>query len=159
MRRSDREITDYHKMLHIMRSCDCCRLGFSESGGAYIVPLNFGYREEQGRLILYFHSADAGKKIELIKANPCVGFEMDTNHALVEGDRACQYSYRYQSIIGKGRISMLQTETDKVCALQCILSHYAPDRPAQEWTFDENLLARVAVFALEVTEWSCKAHL
>ena len=41
----------------ILRRCDCCRLGFSDDRGVYIVPLRFGLYEEGGKLILYFYSA------------------------------------------------------------------------------------------------------
>ena len=42
MRRKDREVTDFSRMLEIVQRCDCCRIGLVEDGEAYIVPLNFG---------------------------------------------------------------------------------------------------------------------
>ena len=41
MRRKDREVTDFDKMMEILSACDCCRLGLVDENGAYIVPLNF----------------------------------------------------------------------------------------------------------------------
>ena len=41
MRRKDREITSYDKMLEIMQSCDCCRIGLKDKDSVYILPLNF----------------------------------------------------------------------------------------------------------------------
>lgn len=102
MRRKDREITNYDKMLEIMKSCDCCRIGLNDKDGVYIIPLNFGYEENSGILTLYFHGASEGKKIDLIKQQNTASFEMDTKHQLVEADVACSYSYLYQSIMGKG---------------------------------------------------------
>ena len=64
MRRKDREITSYDKMLEIMQSCDCCRIGLKDKDGVYILPLNFGYEEKSGKLTLYFHGASEGKKID-----------------------------------------------------------------------------------------------
>ena len=43
MRRKDREITDEAKIDEIISRCNCCRIGFNDSGEVYIVPLNFGY--------------------------------------------------------------------------------------------------------------------
>lgn len=60
IRKKDREVTSYKRMLDIfdiLRRCDCCRLGFSDDRGVYIVPLRFGLYEEGGKLILYFYSA------------------------------------------------------------------------------------------------------
>ncbi len=53
MRRTDREITDAEKITQIIQTCHCCRLGFCDNGAVYIVPLNFGYAEENGKRVFY----------------------------------------------------------------------------------------------------------
>lgn len=60
MRRRDREITDWEKMLEIVAECDCCRLGLVDNGKAYIVPMNFGFEDAGSALTLYFHCAAEG---------------------------------------------------------------------------------------------------
>lgn len=107
MRRKDREITDYTQMLEMLDGCDCCRLGLIDNGAAYIVPLNFGYANQDGKLTLYFHSALEGKKIDLMKQQSVVSFEMDQKHALMEGAIACDYSYHYECVMGQGKIHIL----------------------------------------------------
>ena len=77
MRRTDREITDAEKITQIIQTCHCCRLGFCDNGAVYIVPLNFGYAEENGKRVFYFHSAKSGRKLDLIAGTPSVGFELD----------------------------------------------------------------------------------
>ena len=57
MRRKDREVTDSQKIREIILSCRCCRLGFYDNGQVYIVPLDFGYYENNGRHVFYFHGA------------------------------------------------------------------------------------------------------
>ena len=49
MRRKEREVTDYNKMIEILKSCDCCRIGLVDDKGAYIVPMNFGYEDNNGK--------------------------------------------------------------------------------------------------------------
>ena len=105
MRRTDREITDAEKITQIIQTCHCCRLGFCDNGAVYIVPLNFGYAEENGKRVFYFHSAKSGRKLDLIAGTPSVGFELDVNYALVEGEEACRHTARFQSVIGTGRVS------------------------------------------------------
>jgi len=97
MRRSDREVVDSGKINEIVRACDCCRLGFIDGDSAYIVPLNFGFEEAEGKRFFYFHGAKEGKKIALIQANPNVGFELDTNHAVNDADKACNYSFGFKA--------------------------------------------------------------
>lgn len=155
MRRKDREVLDYNRMLEIMEQCDCCRIGFVDTVGTYIVPINFGYQEENGKLYLYFHGAAEGKKSDLAKEQKEVGFEMDRKHELVEGKLACNYSYLYQSIMGKGTIELVENYEDKVKGLTVIMSHYSDKK---DWAFEEKVVSRVSVMKLEVTEWSCKEH-
>lgn len=73
MRRNDREVTDDKKIDEIILNCNCCRLGFMDGVGTYILPLNFGFKHERGIRTFYFHGAKEGKKIRLITAQPHVG--------------------------------------------------------------------------------------
>lgn len=57
MRRKDRQVSDAAMQREIILACSCCRLGFCDEGGAYIVPLNFGYEERAGKRTFYFHGA------------------------------------------------------------------------------------------------------
>ncbi|MPM08596.1 hypothetical protein SDC9_54910 [bioreactor metagenome] len=155
MRRSDREIADAGKIDEIIRACDCCRLGFVDGDSAYIVPLNFGFAEADGKRFFYFHGAKEGKKIGLIKANPIVGFELDTDHAVNEGENACNYSFRYKSVIGKGKIAFIEDVNEKKNALGCIMRHYSDKA---DWAFTDSEVSAIAIMKLEVTELACKEH-
>lgn len=156
MRRKDREITDFAKIQQIISDCNCCRIGFNDNGNVYIVPLNFGYLFENEKHIFYFHSAKDGRKIELIKQNPYVGFELDTNYKLNTADIACAYSARFQSIIGDGEISFIENSDEKIKGLTEIMKH---NTEKIEWTFSEEILKEVCVFKLIVKNLSCKEHL
>ena len=82
MRRKDREVTDESRIDGIIRRCSCCRLGFSDGGEVYIVPMNFGFVKRDGKRVFYFHSAKEGRKVELLKNGCDVGFGQDP-----DGDR------------------------------------------------------------------------
>ena len=114
MRRKEREVTDYNKMIEILKSCDCCRIGLVDDKGAYIVPMNFGYEDNNGKITLYFHGATEGKKIDLINNQPEISFETDTKHELVTSDTACGHSYLYQSIMGRGQVKILVDRDTKI---------------------------------------------
>ena len=155
MRRKEREIVNYEKMLEITEKCDCLRLGFVDGTDAYIVPVNFGYEDKNGELVLYCHGAKEGKKIDLIRNNGKATFEMDTKHELVEADIACSYSYMYQSIIGKGNIEIVEEQDEKRHALETIMAHYSDKK---EWQFNDAMINAVAVIKLSVSEWTAKEH-
>ncbi|MDR2759002.1 MAG: pyridoxamine 5'-phosphate oxidase family protein, partial [Spirochaetaceae bacterium] len=107
MRRKDREITDIEELRGIISRCKVCRLAMAENNRPYVVPLNFGYEYQNGELILYFHGAQEGEKIDMLKKNPQVCFEMDGGHRLVEGREAHDYSFAYESIIGFGEVEFV----------------------------------------------------
>lgn len=156
MRRKDREILDTEKIKTMITSCQCCRLGLNDEGQVYIVPLNFGYTELDGVYTFYFHGAKEGRKIDLIRKNNNVGFELDTNYKLNISDVACGYSARFQSVIGTGKITFVTTKEEKNTALLEIMRHCTGKK---EWEFSEDMLNSVCVFKLSVDELSCKEHL
>lgn len=156
MRRKDREVTDRRAIKAIIRSCHCCRLGFYDDGTVYIVPLNFGYEEIGGKDRFYFHSAPEGRKIDCIRRGGSVGFELDAGYQLHPADSPCAYSAAFQSVIGTGRVSMVEDPDEKRHALRCIMEHLTG---RSDWDFPDGALQAVAVFQLEATELSCKEHL
>ena len=158
MRRKDREVLDEVKIDKFIRNCDCCRIGFydKENNEVYIVPLNFGYSHVDNKRVFYFHGAKEGRKIELISKTKKVSFEMDSNHELIVGKMACDYSERYQSVMGTGLISFVEDKDEKIAALNEIMFQSTGKK---DWDFPEPMLNGVAVFKIEVTSLSCKEHL
>lgn len=155
MRRKDREVTDDCQIDAIITSCNCCRLGFYDQGSVYIVPLSFGYEKKAGTRIFYFHSAKQGKKIQLMKTCPHVGFELDTDYQLQKGKTACEYSAGFQSVIGNGIVSMIHNDAEKKHALQCLMYQ---NTHKNHWEFSKHMIDTVCVFKMEVTALSCKEH-
>lgn len=155
MRRKDRQITDFQAMLAVADACACCRLGLADGDAAYIVPMNFGWEARDGALTLYFHCAQEGKKLRLLRARAYASFEMDTGHEFVLRDAACSCTMHYQSVMGRGVVRVVEQPDEKVRALERILAHYTPQRT---WTFREEAMREVTVLRLDVTEWSCKIH-
>ena len=155
MRRKDREVTDPKKIREIIEACHCCRLGFCDKGRAYMVPLSFGFAEENGSYVFYFHSAKKGRKIDLIRENGYCSFEMDTNYRLNENETACEYSARFQCVMGEGPVAFVEGAEEKRAALMAIMEHYTEKR---DWEFADKMLEAVCVFRLEVKELSCKEH-
>lgn len=155
MRRGDRAVTDDAAIDAIIRSCHCCRLGFCDGGAPYIVPMSFGYEHQDGRRVFYFHSAKEGRKVSLAAAAPSVGFELDTGYALVPGDVACAYSARFQSVIGTGRIHLVEDAAEKQAGLRSMMEQLTQ---ATDWAFSPAMVERVCVLKLEVETLSCKVH-
>lgn len=155
MRRKDREVTDLLKMIEIMKSCDCCRLGLVDENEAYIVPMNFGFDIINNQIILYFHCTNEGRKIDLLPRQSVVSFEMDTKHKLIEGKLGCDFSYLYQCIMGTGTLDIVSNTNEKIDGLQKIMAHYTNKI---QWEFNEKIVDMIKVLKLSVRTWSCKEH-
>lgn len=158
MRRKDREITESQAIIDIIENCQCCRIGFQDDGEVYIVPLNFGFEHSGQRMVFYFHGAKEGRKIDLIAKSPRVGFELDTNHevyAKSNNGTACTYTARFQSVIGTGKVNMVDDADEKKHGLLLLMQHTTQKC---ERSFDEKMLNAVAVFKLVVEKLSCKEH-
>lgn len=155
MRRQDRRITDPAMICAVLDKCRTLHLGLVEDGRVYIVPLNYGWTEENGRYILYAHSAAEGRKIDLIRGGADVGFEMETGVEYFDADTACGWGNRYESIIGEGRATLLSTPEEKRQALAAIMAHYSARR---DYTFEDAMVNLVQVIQIDVTALSCKIH-
>lgn len=157
MRRTDRMVENEHKILEILEECKVCRVGLHDQGNIYIVPLNYGYCFEQGKLTLYFHGAKEGRKLNVIRSNPNVGFEMDCGHKLIEAELACQYSYYFSSIIGNGKAEIVEAQEEKNKALELIMRHMA-GKEFHEFEANKKLQQIVTIIKVVVDEFTCKIH-
>ena len=124
MRRKDREITGRENIEPILRACKTCRVAMIADGAPYVVPLNFGYTWDDDGLTLYFHSGLKGKKIDALRADPRVCFELDTEQGVTgEGDIACRYSFAFSSIVGYGSMECAKTPDEKRKGFDIIMQH------------------------------------
>ena len=87
MRRKDREITDKSSIEDFISKHQIIRIGLIDNGEVYIVPVNYGYTCSNGAYTFYFHGAKAGRKYELAKSNPSVGFEIDGEYKLIISEK------------------------------------------------------------------------
>jgi hypothetical protein len=108
----------------------------------YIVPMNFGYDGKS----LFFHCAKEGRKIEVLRRNGKVCFEMDLDTEVIKGDVACKWSMRYRSVEGVGHAHLVEDVEAKRNGLNVIMSHYAkgPFEYAERG-FDLALVIRVDI--------------
>ena len=154
MRRKDKEITDIDDKMAVIAKCKVCRLGLSENNYPYVIPLNYGYTCENGRLTLFFHSAKEGKKMEIIRSNSNACFEIDCDTQLIEGEKPCKYSYGFKSIIGFGKIVLTETNEEKIHGLNCLMKHQTGNDITYNFTEDE--LDRICIYKMPVEEFTGK---
>ncbi|MCL1855595.1 MAG: pyridoxamine 5'-phosphate oxidase family protein [Clostridia bacterium] len=154
MRRQERQITDISAIDNILRESKVCRLGIADPAAAapYVVPVSYGYEWLKGRLRLVFHGACAGRKHNLLRCEPQVGFEVDCCPLLLPGDTACQYGAAYRSVIGAGKVHILAGSDEKHRAVDLLMLCQTGQTPPVE----EDALGKTAVYELLAEVFTAK---
>ncbi len=149
MRRHEREIKVPEEIEAIIQRAQICRVGLAEDNFPYVVPVHFGYAGK----CLYFHCATQGKKLDIIRHNSNVCFEIDMDHQIVKPDDSpCKCSARYRSVIGFGRASIIEDRGEKTAGLNIVSQHYGYNR----YEFSDKEMERVAVVKIDVSNMTGK---
>jgi uncharacterized protein len=151
MRRKEKEIVLESDKEAVIFQARICRLGLCDEGQPYIVPLCFGYSERT----LYFHGAQEGRKLEIIRKNPRVCFEFDVNTEIVQAEQGCRWGMKYQSIVGFGRAVLIDRLDEKRIALAIIMRRYSE----RQFQFPETEISRTAVIKVEIESMTGKQAL
>jgi nitroimidazol reductase NimA-like FMN-containing flavoprotein (pyridoxamine 5'-phosphate oxidase superfamily) len=149
MRRKDKEIRTREEIDEIIEKAPVCRLGLCCDNVPYVVPLNFGYRDG----CLYLHCAKEGRKMDMLRANPRICFEIDTNVEVIRAEKPCDWGMKFASVIGFGTASVLEDPEEKKRGLDTIMEHYG-SMPAQPYS--EAILQHTAVIRIEMEEMTGK---
>lgn len=142
MRRKEKEITNRDEIDSILNNALVCRLGLCEENRPYIVPVCFGYDGDS----LFFHSALEGKKIDILKQNFNVSFEVESDISLQRAEKPCSWGMEYKSVIGSGKAIFLSTTEEKEYGLNVIMRHYAK----KDFSFPPEALKRVCVIKIDI---------
>ncbi len=121
MRRKDKQINDITAIEDILSRATVCRLGLCENNQPYVVPLSFGYKDNT----LYFHCAGQGKKLDILRKNNNVCFEIDIDCEIIKADQACDWGMKYKSVIGFGKAVFVEDAESKREALNIIVQNYS----------------------------------
>lgn len=143
MRKKEFEIADFSEIEEILDRAEVCRLGLADDGVPYIVPMNFGYRDRT----LYFHTGHAGKKIDIIRKNSTVCFEVEIDTALIRSDTACGWGMAYRSVLGTGTARFIEDAAGRKEALDIIMAHYDDSK---EWEYREASLVKASIIKVGI---------
>ena len=148
MRRKEKEITDMAEIEQILSRAFVCRLGLCENGRPYVVPLCFGYKDNA----LYFHCAKEGKKLDIIRKNNNVCFEVDTDYQVIKAEQACKFTMRYKSVIGFGKAMVIEDAEAKRRGLDIIMQQFSKG----PFEYPEEDLKKTAAIKVEIESMTGK---
>lgn len=150
--RRELEVTDLDEIKRILDMSKVVHIAMVDEGKPYMVPMNYGYTLEDGKLTFYLHGAVKGRKIDVMKKNPDVFVEVECDLIPFEGDVACQYGMAYASIMGEGTATILEDVEEKMEAMTILMK----SQTGQDFTFNERLVSIVNVIRIDVEEFTAK---
>ena len=152
MTKRELQITDEQQIRAILDAGKVLHLGLCVDNEPYVVPMNYGYCLEEGRLVIYLHSALQGRKLDMIRRNPKVFFELDCNWVPFEGEKPCQYGLSYSSVMGRGTAEIVEDVEEKKKAMSLLMK----TQTEKDFTFEDRLVSIVAVIRIDVAEYTAK---
>ena len=152
MTKRELQITDEAGIRHILEESRVLYLSMCDGDEPYEVPMNYGYRMEDGKLVLYLHSAVRGKKLDILRRNPKVFFAMDCDRQPFEGQVACQYGLSYSSLMGRGNARIIEDAEEKQQAMSILMQ----TQTGKDFSFNERLVSIVTVIRIDVAEFTAK---
>ncbi len=150
--RREREVTDINEIKEILDKAMVVHIGMIDGDEPYVVPMNYGYTLENNELCLYLHGATVGRKIDIMKENPKVFFELECDVTPFEGAYACQYGTAYASVMGMGKAEILENTEDKKSGLSIIMK----TQTGKDFSFEDKMVSMVSVIKITATDFTAK---
>ena len=148
MRRTDKEIAkeEIEKILHGNK---ICRIALARNNIPYIFPMNYGFSNNA----IYLHSASDSTKLDIIRENPAVCFEISDSIEIAHSEKACSFGTKYRSVIGHGKIKIIEDPVEKKESLQQLMRQHTN---TENWELDGKLMQKVAALRIEIKSISGK---
>jgi len=105
--------------------------------------------------VIYLHCANEGRKIDVLKENNRVCFEVSCDTRLVKKVASCGWTYHFRSVIGRGRVSFVEDYNEKLIGLSSIMEQYG----SSEHSFPESAVEITTVLRIDIDEITGKESL
>lgn len=152
MTRRERQVIDMGEIINILDKSKVLHLGLVDGDEPYVVPMNYGYEFVDDTLIIYLHGARRGRKLDLIRKNPKVFYELDCDIVPFEGEVACKYGITYSSVMGRGEAFLVEDVEEKKHALSVLMK----TQTGKDFTFDDKLVSVVSIIKIVTKEYTAK---
>ena len=150
MRRKEREITDRFEIDSIIASANLMRIALVDGAMPFLVPVFYAF----DGTALYFHSAKAGTKMEILRRNSNLCFEISVDNGFIESDAACDFEARHRTVIGTGKAQLVEDQAEKIRVLDLIVAHFS----AKKFTYPQANLDCTAVIRIDIGSIKGKKH-
>ena len=150
--RREREVTDLTRICEILDKAKIVHIGMVDGDEPYVVPMNYGYTMEDGKLTFYIHGAKWGRKLDVMRANPKVFCTLECDVVPFDGDIACRYGTTYSSVMALGKAEILEDVEEKKKGLSILMK----TQTGKDFTFDDKMVSIVSVIKIDIAEYTAK---
>ena len=140
------------EILSILDKAKVLHLGLVDGDEPYVVPMNYGYTMEEGKMTVYLHGALVGRKLDVMRVNPKVFFEMDCDIVPFEGKTACNYGITYASVMGRGKAVIVEDTAEKIKGLQVLMK----TQTGRDFDITDKMANIVSVIRIDVSDFTAK---
>ncbi len=137
------EIVSRKEIEAILTATEVGRLGLQDDGMPYIIPMNFGFREN----CLYFHSAPKGHKIDLLKKDSRISFQCETEARRVRDEESGKWLMETRSVSAGGRARFIEDPGEKREAMMLIMSRYSG---GMEFEYSDEALENLTLIRMSI---------
>jgi nitroimidazol reductase NimA-like FMN-containing flavoprotein (pyridoxamine 5'-phosphate oxidase superfamily) len=139
--KSKQRILNFLNEEHVGRICSIDNQGYPQ-----VIPMNFVYLNDT----IYMHSHTKGEKLDNIRANCKVGFEVDKELEFLPSyfthpTDASQADTLYVSVVIKGTASIIEDRVEKAFALNGLMEKYQPENRYERITSAMRVVDEVAI--------------
>jgi len=121
MRRRDKCVKDSAWMEEVLAEGQVVYIALATlDGEPYVLPIGYGY--EDG--VIYVHGAASGLKNKMIAANPRASFNVSVGIDLIRNESGEEFTNKYRSVTGFGRIEEITDLEGKNSALAILMKQY-----------------------------------
>jgi len=144
------EIKSKEKIIEFLSSQQTGRISsIDENGYPQIIPMNFVFIND----VVYMHSHIKGEKLENIKRNQKVGFEVDKSLEFLpsyfsDPTDASLADTLYISVVIKGNANIILDKEEKTTALNGLMKKYQPEGGYEPIKPDMDVLNEVEVIKI-----------
>jgi len=141
------EIKSKEKIIKFLNEQETGRIcSIDKEGYPQIIPMNFVYTND----VIYMHSHTKGEKIENIKKNNKIGFEVDKSLEFLpsyftDPNDASQADTLYISVVIKGTSILVSDINEKTLALNALMKKYQPEGGYENIRPDMKVVDEVAI--------------
>jgi hypothetical protein len=144
------EIKSFEKIKEFLEFEHVGRIAsIDENGYPQIIPMNFAFVDNA----IYMHSYPRGEKLENVKRNPKVGFEVDRELEFLPSyfshpTNASQADTLYISVVIKGKSVFVDDDEEKALGLNAMMKKYQPEGHYDPIQNNDLVLDEVAVIKI-----------